>query len=329
MSQHTSLSCKELINTAVESLNLHDISLEFYPQSVIEQAIEQGSMGNLVYMHAMSDTEEEKIYNNLPDEEKTSYRTKSAKIFFPDVSVDYFIRVLKCDKSGMYDRTCEIANESTNLVNTSVNTSVNKPANTHSNIAIACPIEIKCILFIFLHEVGHWVQLSKKFDWRIKEYADWNAVEEKQSFDQQQLVFLNRESPSGLTHTEKAELERLQKKYRQIPKEANADDFAKKKLGELLGGLVECLERTETAGQAEVAEQLAELPNAYQKKLKNMIDAYNEEQTARQKIEQVGQARLAEQRKFGEHGEIRVKKVGRNEPCPCGSGKKYKFCHGK
>jgi preprotein translocase subunit SecA len=23
------------------------------------------------------------------------------------------------------------------------------------------------------------------------------------------------------------------------------------------------------------------------------------------------------------------KKVGRNDPCPCGSGKKYKFCHGK
>ncbi|HEU0091213.1 MAG TPA: SEC-C metal-binding domain-containing protein [Vicinamibacteria bacterium] len=22
------------------------------------------------------------------------------------------------------------------------------------------------------------------------------------------------------------------------------------------------------------------------------------------------------------------KKVGRNEPCPCGSGKKYKKCHG-
>jgi preprotein translocase subunit SecA len=22
-------------------------------------------------------------------------------------------------------------------------------------------------------------------------------------------------------------------------------------------------------------------------------------------------------------------KVGRNEPCPCGSGKKYKQCHGK
>jgi preprotein translocase subunit SecA len=27
-------------------------------------------------------------------------------------------------------------------------------------------------------------------------------------------------------------------------------------------------------------------------------------------------------RRFGE-------KIGRNDPCPCGSGKKYKQCHGK
>ena len=27
---------------------------------------------------------------------------------------------------------------------------------------------------------------------------------------------------------------------------------------------------------------------------------------------------------------IRIgKKVGRNDPCPCGSGKKYKHCHGR
>jgi len=24
-----------------------------------------------------------------------------------------------------------------------------------------------------------------------------------------------------------------------------------------------------------------------------------------------------------------VPKVGRNDPCPCGSGKKYKACHGR
>ncbi|MDR1041315.1 MAG: preprotein translocase subunit SecA [Deltaproteobacteria bacterium] len=28
-------------------------------------------------------------------------------------------------------------------------------------------------------------------------------------------------------------------------------------------------------------------------------------------------------------GAAKVKKVGRNEPCPCGSGKKYKHCHGR
>ncbi len=32
-----------------------------------------------------------------------------------------------------------------------------------------------------------------------------------------------------------------------------------------------------------------------------------------------------EQRPFTRQG----RKVGRNEPCPCGSGKKYKQCHGK
>ena len=31
----------------------------------------------------------------------------------------------------------------------------------------------------------------------------------------------------------------------------------------------------------------------------------------------------------GEYGERRVTKVGRNDPCPCGSGKKYKKCHGR
>jgi preprotein translocase subunit SecA len=34
-----------------------------------------------------------------------------------------------------------------------------------------------------------------------------------------------------------------------------------------------------------------------------------------------GEAQQAAQRRTGE-------KVGRNDPCPCGSGKKYKKCHG-
>jgi hypothetical protein len=30
-----------------------------------------------------------------------------------------------------------------------------------------------------------------------------------------------------------------------------------------------------------------------------------------------------------EHGAMPSRKVGRNEPCPCGSGRKYKHCHGR
>jgi preprotein translocase subunit SecA len=49
----------------------------------------------------------------------------------------------------------------------------------------------------------------------------------------------------------------------------------------------------------------------------------------------------ASQRAFGGNGggaaaqpqQVQVKrtipKVGRNDPCPCGSGKKYKYCHGQ
>jgi preprotein translocase subunit SecA len=33
-------------------------------------------------------------------------------------------------------------------------------------------------------------------------------------------------------------------------------------------------------------------------------------------------------RPMGEQVTRSYPKVGRNEPCPCGSGKKYKFCHG-
>ena len=35
-------------------------------------------------------------------------------------------------------------------------------------------------------------------------------------------------------------------------------------------------------------------------------------------------------RKAGKPQPIHVgEKVGRNDPCPCGSGKKYKQCHGR
>jgi preprotein translocase subunit SecA len=40
--------------------------------------------------------------------------------------------------------------------------------------------------------------------------------------------------------------------------------------------------------------------------------------------EAVAQAARAQQKQQG----TVVKEVGRNDPCPCGSGQKYKRCHG-
>jgi SEC-C motif-containing protein len=48
------------------------------------------------------------------------------------------------------------------------------------------------------------------------------------------------------------------------------------------------------------------------------------------------QFRRVEGQWFYEDGEVAPKtvvrtgpKIGRNDPCPCGSGKKYKHCHGR
>jgi preprotein translocase subunit SecA len=43
--------------------------------------------------------------------------------------------------------------------------------------------------------------------------------------------------------------------------------------------------------------------------------------------DETGQAQLFGANTATNQGAVPV--VGRNEPCPCGSGKKYKQCHGK
>ena len=35
-----------------------------------------------------------------------------------------------------------------------------------------------------------------------------------------------------------------------------------------------------------------------------------------------------EEKKINKENISTIKKVGRNQPCPCNSGKKYKHCHG-
>lgn len=73
---------------------------------------------------------------------------------------------------------------------------------------------------------------------------------------------------------------------------------------------------------------------AYDKELlyKNMVDAkadwlYNLPMWDEIFTEEQKKTLYMEQKKSGTV--IKGKKIGRNDPCPCGSGKKYKYCCGK
>jgi uncharacterized protein YecA (UPF0149 family) len=77
--------------------------------------------------------------------------------------------------------------------------------------------------------------------------------------------------------------------------------FANQTAIELLAA-IEDLGGTLTEEQKRKAARVDELASRYRSKLNAAMDA----------------PRLAP---------VRRRKVGRNEPCPCGSGKKYKKCH--
>jgi hypothetical protein len=69
----------------------------------------------------------------------------------------------------------------------------------------------------------------------------------------------------------------------------------------------------------------------------NILDTYRylqvqEQQRAAQQAEQERAARASSEHERVEPGGPTVRsvpKVGRNDPCPCGSGRKYKHCHGR
>ena len=67
--------------------------------------------------------------------------------------------------------------------------------------------------------------------------------------------------------------------------------------------------------------------NVDNSQVKTNIEKQKEaEEAMRRAAQQAGQSRQQEKPKTFKRVD---KKVGRNEPCPCGSGKKFKQCHGK
>ncbi|MDY4280803.1 MAG: preprotein translocase subunit SecA [[Pasteurella] mairii] len=69
--------------------------------------------------------------------------------------------------------------------------------------------------------------------------------------------------------------------------------------------------RIRTQEEIEEAERLRQLAQAQQAQGMQYHSSDNEENAS-----------------TDEHNEFANRKIGRNEPCPCGSGKKYKHCHG-
>ena len=82
------------------------------------------------------------------------------------------------------------------------------------------------------------------------------------------------------------------------------------------------MQRAATSRQQEIRREYAPQNNPYAN-YSTTRDAYPGESAQRQAAQNVN-------RRQGPTQPVKAQpKVGRNDPCPCGSGKKYKNCHGK
>ncbi len=100
----------------------------------------------------------------------------------------------------------------------------------------------------------------------------------------------------------------------------------KREAFELFGGLLESVKREVTRTlmtvQIRSAEEVKELEEASAPVVENVRFQHASFEEA---VDQPAEADKAAAQPFQRH----MGKVGRNDPCPCGSGKKFKQCHGK
>ncbi len=109
----------------------------------------------------------------------------------------------------------------------------------------------------------------------------------------------------------------------------------KREAFELFGAMLEAvkLEATKTLAAVEIRarEEVPQVDDAQHVENVRMQHAELEEALVGANGESAGDVALAEAatRKKAQPMVRHTQKVGRNDPCPCGSGKKYKHCHGK
>ena len=98
--------------------------------------------------------------------------------------------------------------------------------------------------------------------------------------------------------------------------------------GQLLDSVKNEVTRVLMNVKIESSQQIEEAAQVLEERAENISNVtYTapDEQGEAQKTQQVQQAQAAQ----AEFQSSLMAPVGRNDPCPCGSGKKYKFCHGK
>ena len=207
--QYKKLKCSQIISEVLQDLNLN-ISVNYYPDYQIKENLR--THGQIMFFSAIGDEAERKSYKSLSPAEQDSFVTKSPCIHFPHLTVFNLIELLKSDEGTVYEETRNTAN--------------------NVKMQAACSLEVRCLLFIFLHEVGHWNQLMNDFHGRVKEYSDTDLEEEKRLHDEQNEL-QRRITGRRPTQQEKQTMKRFQEEYRQIPKEKYANMFAEKKMSEI------------------------------------------------------------------------------------------------
>lgn len=83
-------------------------------------------------------------------------------------------------------------------------------------------------------------------------------------------------------------------------------------------------EQTESDRKVEVREQREDPRAANRRRYQEQKDDYEAQQQARYEAGQAASRQPQKQQPY-----VAEQRVGRNDPCPCGSGKKFKNCHGQ
>jgi preprotein translocase subunit SecA len=95
--------------------------------------------------------------------------------------------------------------------------------------------------------------------------------------------------------------------------------------GQLLDSVKNEVTKTLMTVQIQSKDQLEEAAQSLEQKAEHIANVtYSSPNESGQAQTTLDVAQL-----LSEPAPAMVTPVGRNEPCPCGSGKKYKFCHGR